>query len=37
MVADIYKNFQVLKLKDAVDLQKEKLLDSDIISLKKAF
>jgi len=33
MVADIYKNFEVFKLKNAEELKREKLENSDIICL----
>lgn len=37
MVGDIYKNFQVFKLKDKAELMKEKQDDASIITLKKRF
>jgi hypothetical protein len=36
-VADIYKNFQIFKLKDKEEIMKEKLEDSNIITLKRRF
>ena len=36
-VGDIYKNFQVFKLKDSDELKADKLENSDIIALKKRF
>ena len=36
-VGDIYKNFQIFKLKDQEEMGKEKLEGLDIIALKRRF
>ena len=36
-IGDIYKNFQIFKKKDQMELADEKLIDQDIIALKKRF
>lgn len=36
-IGDIYKNFQIYKKKDKIELADEKLNDSNIITLKKRF
>ncbi len=36
-IGDIYKNFQLCKLKDAEELRKDKIEDLNFISLKKRF
>ena len=36
-IGDVYKNFQIFKLKDAEELIVDKIEDSNLISLKKRF
>ena len=36
-IGDIYKNFQIYKKKDKMELADEKLNDENIITLKKRF